>query len=216
MTRRRFGLWLPALVFLPVAPVLIGGWAVTTVEDLPDYAVAGQPLALDFTVRQHGHRPIGGLTPRVEALGRRNMTAHGVARGVSTSGRYSATITLPQAGDWIITIHSGFGNSRTTLMPLKAIAPSSPAPPSLGEADRGRRLFAAKGCFTCHVEMRAGPELFGKRHTKQYVTQVLADPGRVFADRQGALQMPNLNLKPREIAALAAYLSADKGLAAAR
>jgi mono/diheme cytochrome c family protein len=77
----------------------------------------------------------------------------------------------------------------------------------------GRHLFAAKGCFTCHVELHAGPDLFSKRYTKEYVTQGLANPERAFAGRQGTLRMPNLNLKPREIAALAAYVSANKGVA---
>jgi mono/diheme cytochrome c family protein len=215
MTRRIVRLAVPALVLLPAFPSLFGGWAVTTVEDLPDYAVAGKPLTLTFTVRQHGFRPLDGLKPRVEALGSELRRYTAVSAG-SVSGRYATTITLPRAGDWIITIHSGFGNSRTTLMPLKTIAPGSPAPASLSDAEQGRRLFAAKGCFTCHVEMRSGPDLFAKRYTTEYVTQVLADPGRVFAGRQGPISMPNLNLKPPEMAALAAYLSANKGVAAAK
>lgn len=214
MTRRLVRLAVPAFVLLPAVPALVGGWAVTTVEDLPDYAVAGEPLTLVFSVRQHGFQPVERLKPRVEALGGGETRTSAAASLGSVPGRYKATITLPRTGDWIITIHSGFGNSRTTLMPLRTIARGSPAPPSLSEAEQGRRLFAAKGCFTCHVEMRAGPDLFAKRYTTEYVAQVVADPARVFAGRQGALRMPNLNLKPREIAALAAYLGANKGVAA--
>jgi mono/diheme cytochrome c family protein len=215
MTRRIVRLAVPALVLVPAIPALLGGWAVTTVEHLPDYAVAGKPLTLTFTVRQHGFKPIDGLRPRVEVLGGEPRTYAAMSAG-ALSGRYAAAITLPRAGEWIITIHSGFGTSRTTLMPLKAIAPGLPAPPSRSEAEQGRRLFAAKGCFACHVEMRAGPELFAKRYATEYITQVLADPGRAFAGRQGPISMPNLNLEGREIAALAAYLSANKGVAAAR
>jgi hypothetical protein len=215
MTRRIVRLAVPALVLLPAIPVLIGGWAVTTVEELPDYAVAGRPLPLTFTVRQHGFKPIDGLRPHVEVFGGEPRRYAAVSDG-AFSGRYKAAVTLPRAGDWIIIIHSGFGPSRTTLTPLRAIAPGTPAPPSPGDAEQGRRLFAAKGCFTCHVETRVGPDLFAKRYTREYVTQVLVDPARVFAGRQGGSSMPNLNLKPREIAALAAYLSANKGVATAR
>src|SRR5205823_14195680 len=48
----------------------LGGWAVVTVDDLPDYVVVGQPVRLSFVVRQHGMRPLDGLRPRVEAKAR--------------------------------------------------------------------------------------------------------------------------------------------------
>jgi hypothetical protein len=228
MTRRISRLAVPALVLLPAFPTLIGGWAVVVVEDLPEYAVAGQPLTLIFTVRQHGFRRVEGLKPRVEAVGGREQRTHvaasvgshssrySIARAFSRtlSGRYTAAVTLPRPGEWIITIHSDFGRSRTTLMPLTAIAPGSPPPPILSEAERGRRLFAAKGCVTCHVGMQVGPDLFSKRYTREYVTQVLADPERVFAGRQGGPRMPNLNLNRRESAALTAYLISNNGVAA--
>ena len=49
--------WKILTVGAAVVPVLgfaFGGWCVVTVDDLPEYAVAGQPLALSYTVRQHG------------------------------------------------------------------------------------------------------------------------------------------------------------------
>jgi mono/diheme cytochrome c family protein len=210
MTRRLVRLAVPACVVLPGLPFLLGGWATTTVEDLPDYAVVGQPLTLTFTVRQHGLRPLDGLTPRVEALGGRDLRRFSATKVGSVSGRYMSTVTIPRAGNWIITIHSGFGNSRTTLMPLAAISRGSRPPSPLSDAEQGRRLFAAKGCFTCHVEVKTGPDLFAKRYTKEYVSQVVANPASVFAGRQGGSQMPNLNLKPREIAALAAYVASHQ------
>jgi hypothetical protein len=42
--------------------LLAGGWAVTTVTDVPEYAIAGQPLTLSFAVRQHGVSLAGGIT----------------------------------------------------------------------------------------------------------------------------------------------------------
>jgi hypothetical protein len=207
MTRRKFHLAVPALVLLPFGVLFVGGWAVTTVEDLPDYAVAGQPVSLTFTVRQHGFRPVDGLKPRVEArAGALTTTALASA---TTGGRYSTTITLPRPGDWTITIHSGFGNAKTTLVPVHAVAPGSRALPSLTDAERGRRLFVAKGCVTCHVEIRAGPDLSGKRYPPAYLTQLLAEPQRVLPARSGTFPMPDLNLKPREIAALVTYLNAN-------
>ena len=215
MTRRRISLLLPVFVLLPAIPAFTGGWAVTTVEHLPDYAVAGRPLTLTFTVRQHGTHPLPGLKPRIESVSGDERRTYDAAPAGASSGRYAGTVILPRAGNWTITIHSGFGNSRTTLVPLPAITPGSPAPRSLAEGERGRRLFTAKGCVTCHVETKVGPTLSGRLFTKEYVSQVLADPRGAFAGRPGAAQMPNLNLGPSEIAALAAYLSAEKRVAAA-
>lgn len=45
---------LVGLFTLPAAAFTFGGWAVVTVEDIPEYAVAGRPFDLTFTVRQHG------------------------------------------------------------------------------------------------------------------------------------------------------------------
>jgi hypothetical protein len=36
-------------------------------------------------------------------------------------GQYKAAVVLTQAGDYFITIHSGFGDSRLTLPAIKAV-----------------------------------------------------------------------------------------------
>ena len=51
------------LLALPFAAAL-GGWATISVEDLPDYLVAGQPARLTFTVRQHGVEPMNRCRSR--------------------------------------------------------------------------------------------------------------------------------------------------------
>ena len=43
-----------------------GGWAVTTVENLPDQLVAGTPYNLTFSVKQHGVDLMADLSPYVE------------------------------------------------------------------------------------------------------------------------------------------------------
>lgn len=62
---------MPGLLLLPaLAGFAFGGWATVTVEDLPDHVVAGRPVQLEFTVRQHGVEPVRGLEPEVEVRGR--------------------------------------------------------------------------------------------------------------------------------------------------
>ena len=74
----------------------MGGWAVVTVDDLPDYVVAGQPIKLSFVVRQHGMRLVDGLEPVVDAnLGRAAISLKAKQTLAADSGRYSAMLTLP-------------------------------------------------------------------------------------------------------------------------
>ena len=56
---------------LKLAPALLtgfiamGGWAVVTVKDLPEYFVAGQQYTIEFQVRQHGRTLLSGLRPEL-------------------------------------------------------------------------------------------------------------------------------------------------------
>ena len=45
--------------------VAMGGWAVVTVKDLPEYFVAGQQYTIEFQVRQHGRTLLSGLRPQL-------------------------------------------------------------------------------------------------------------------------------------------------------
>lgn len=209
MTTRPSRFALPALLVLPFIGVY-GGWAAITVEDLPDYGVVRRPLNLTFTVRQHGVSKLKNLEPRVEARVS-GATAAAVAEPGKEEGTYTARLVLPQAGDWTITIHSGFGNSRVTLVPMEVIEPAAPAPAALPAVERGRRLFAAKGCVTCHLHrelsgsgvVAVGAELTGRRWAPEYLQRFLADPSITGNSNR----MPNLNLKQPEIAALIAFLN---------
>ena len=204
--KRSQQLLLPALLLLPVIGSYAGGWAVVTVDDLPDYVVAGTPVTLSWRVRQHGFELHPGLQGNVVAWmpGQARVDA-GAAPG-RERGQYTATFTLPAAGEWSIVINSGFGNSNATLEPLPVLPAGSRTGPALTESARGRRLFAAKGCVTCHVANQVGPNLAGRRYTTEYLSQWLANPVRPGAPSNGP-KMPNLGLAPREIAALVAFIN---------
>ncbi len=200
---------LVAMFVLAAAPLVgaaaWGGWAVTTIHELPDYAVAGQPLTLAFTIRQHGRDPLAGLKPEVEArIGA--TTLRMLAEPGGAKGEYRSTLTLPSAGRWTLAVRTGFGNSQVTGLPLDVITRGA-APVALTAAARGERLFAAKGCVTCHVDIDVGPPVTGRGLPGDYVSRVLADPQKALAGRRGADLMPNLHLAQGEIAALSAFLS---------
>lgn len=196
----------------PAVLALRGGWAVVTVEELPDHAVAGRALPLTFSIRQHGVTLLSGLKPTIE-ISSGGSEARLAATPGSEAGHYAAQVTLPRAGAWTITINSGFGKSRATLLPLTAIEPGSPVP-SISEADRGRGLFVAKGCMTCHIHgkvkpaevVSVGPELTDRRYPVDILRQYIGPRNAPSPDRQ----MPDLHLRPAEIAALTAFINAGR------
>jgi mono/diheme cytochrome c family protein len=202
----------------------LGGWAIVTVDDLPDYVVAGKPVRLSFVVRQHGMTPLDGLEPGVQAksggvdVSVKAVPDHG-------TGRYAATLNLSRPGDWTVTINSGFGGRSTTLLPLQAIAQDAAPPRALSEVERGRRLFLAKGCFTCHVNtevtrapsLSIGPELTGRRYPADILARFLAHPESVQLTqlpRTSPFRMPNLGLKDQEVASLVAMINGGREVSA--
>jgi mono/diheme cytochrome c family protein len=190
-----------------MAPPHYGGWAVITVDDLPDYAVAGKPMTLSFVVRQHGYTRLPDLKGSVEAKldGAPSVSVRAVAG--KEAGDYHADLTLPKAGDWTITINSGFMESKTTLLPIRAIDQRDRAPATIASAERGKQLYIAKGCVTCHNQIKVGPDLSVKRFDAKYLALFLADPTKTVVVAGSNQRMPNLDLKQPEISALVAYVN---------
>jgi hypothetical protein len=214
--RSRLSLTVAALA-LAMMTVHAGGWAVITVEDLPERIVAAENVTLRFSVRQHGMHLLSGLAPRVDfSLGSRTGTA--AARPVpEKAGYYSATLRLPEPGDWKVTIFSGFVTSRLTLNPVKVVEAAAPAA-SMPVAQRGEDLFVAKGCASCHYHQAIGAtpittvgaaDLSARRYPDEFLAKLLADPSMLPPVR-GLWSMPNLNLQPTEIAALTAFINQKK------
>ncbi len=203
-------------VFLTLAVVALeaGGWVVITVTELPDYVAVGKPVTLTYAVRQHGMRLLGSLTGRIEA--RRGTNAvRTAAVPASEPGHYSATLTLPYAGDWTVDILSGFGGQlNSSRITLEAIDPGRPAP-AVSEAERGQRLFVAKGCITCHVHgavegrsTSVGPALTAKRYPAEYLKRFLAHSPQGEQFEPARWQMPDLKLHDKDIVLLMAFINA--------
>lgn len=204
----RFVLLLSALLaFFTAASA--GGWATITVNEFPEYAVAGKPLDLTFSVRHHGQTLLSGLKPSVQATTTGDLVAKAAAVATRTPGEYTAALTLPQPGDWKITINSGFAESTAKLPSLRVVAAGSPAPAPFAPATQGLRLFTTKGCNGCHRHPAVNPsqmadarlDLTAKHFNHDYLKRFLADPGIKPAE------MPKLNLKEDEIAALAEFIN---------
>lgn len=218
MQPRTFSVLLPALLVGPILAAGLGGWATITVEDLPEHVVAGQPVELTYTVRQHGVERLRGLKGRVEAsLGRVERTA--AAEAGTKAGQYTATITLSEPGNWTIVIRSGFGNSNSKLLPVRVVSANARVAAML-PAERGKNLFVAKGCAGCHTHQNVGaetladigPDLTTQRFQADYLAKYLRDPS-IKTPTNRTQRMPDLELKEPEIAALVAFLNAGSGKA---
>jgi len=206
----------------------MGGWAVVTVQELPEYFVAGRPYTIEFKIRQHGRNLLSDLEPEliVSTSGPRFAGMLGGANEqripakARAAGTYAATFTAPATGPLYLTIKSSFGASNLRLYPAPIIAAGATAPPpTVSLVDRGRALFVAKGCNACHTngdlvdrpdnqQIKAGPELGGHRLARDYVIQKMKSPA--------SETMPDLGLSEAEVAAIATFLAGESSTATGR
>ena len=193
------------------AAVYAGGWSIITVNDFPDYARAGKPLTLTFSVRQHGNNLLGGLKPTIRASTASGLEVVTTATPTTIQGEYSATLRLAFPGDWTLRVDNGFnpddktrGHNSVVLPPLKVIHDASPAPPAYSEADLGGRLMITKGCVGCH-NPGSNKDFTQKQFAADGLKRFLSDPSIRNVD------MPNLRLKESEISALIAFINGSRG-----
>jgi cytochrome c551/c552 len=223
-------LFASVLVVSTAAYASMGGWAVVSVSKIPDAWITGKPLQLSWQVRQHGLERLAGLEPTLEVRSG-NRRVQGATWAFAEDGEtgYRGTITFPEPGEWQVTIHSGFGRSRAVLIPWRVVDSIRPvrgtveehlstigvAP--LSEVERGRRMFVAKGCVTCHVHRDVavqgevndvGPELTQRRFAADYLAKFLRDPG--IKPSSTGKRMPNPELREKDLAPLIAFINAER------
>jgi mono/diheme cytochrome c family protein len=224
MTRRTLMLALPALVAVTAGAYAYGGWAVVTIDDVPTQLTVGKPTTYTFVIRQHGVTLMNDVKPTLEAKSGPMVggtTVNVAATRTNADGQYTASLTVPKPGEWRVTVNSGWGNSHIKLYPIQAVEAGKTVA-ALPAAERGRHLFAAKGCTTCHVnkevegglQMDVGPDLTGKTYDPAYLALWLANPAiRPPTDPKRG-PMPNLGLSKTEIASLTAFITNGKAAAA--
>ncbi|MEO5511129.1 MAG: cytochrome c [Longimicrobiales bacterium] len=196
----------PVVTLLTAAGFMRGGWAVITVEDLPTALNVRGTTPFAFMVRQHGVSPLADLEPTISMWEGRDTLSFSAAAGAK-KGLYSADLRAPRAGEWRVRINSGFRDMKLELLPI----PTTPRVVAI--ADHGHRLFVAKGCITCHQgrgtpkPLITAPDLSQPRFAPDYLKAFIANPA-IRPPTNPQLRMPNLELKPAEIDAIVAYLSA--------
>ena len=114
-------------------------------------------------------------------------------------------------------IDADWFGSDVTLVPMPVVAKGEkPAP--LATQDRGRQLFVAAGCVTCHVKtddaklgerkaISVGPVLTGRQFPVEWLVQKITDPASLRVGTGQSEMMPQLGLSQPEISALASYIN---------
>jgi len=211
-----------AVALLMAATPYFGGWAVTTVHELPSHFVVGQQTTLTFSVRQHGVNLVSGLTPVLLAkradAGLLTRATRIDARSTTNAGIYTVAFTPTEAGDVLLTIDNGWPQ-KLELRPIPVVAATA-APPRIANAERGRALFVAAGCNSCHVKaddaallhaddvIAIGPALTGRTWPSDVVVKKLMDPASVLVGPGQRSRMPRLEVSSENAALIAEYLNA--------
>ncbi len=216
---RRTTTVLVAAALLMGASTHSGGWAVTTVHDLPTHLVAGQGHTITFTVRQHGEALVRGRDAwvTVRMAGRAFRTQRVEATPTRNPGEYTATITPDDVGRATLQLHGDGRFEDVSLRPLNVVAQGAPTP-ALAAYERGRDLYVAKGCVTCHVKaddaemterrsVRVGPDLGGRSFDPQWLALKISDPAVNRVRFNEYTVMPKLELSAADVGALVSYLN---------
>lgn len=115
-------------------PAAAGGWAVTTLDQVPPDLQAGDTYAVGYTIRQHGVTPVDvkkmGGTTEIQITspdGATTLRYPGVPEGAV--GHYVAKVTFPSNGTWTWTVTQGpFAPQPLGFVTVGAAAMASAAP----------------------------------------------------------------------------------------
>ncbi|MEO8355638.1 MAG: c-type cytochrome [Chloroflexota bacterium] len=116
-----------SLVF--AIPVLAGGWAVITLDELPAGIVAGKPFTVGFTVLQHGKTPMTDLSPTITANLYKDEEFVVPAEPEGKPGHYTATLTFPKEGEWMWSIQAFTMDQAMPMLNVAAPIPGAANPP---------------------------------------------------------------------------------------
>jgi cytochrome c2 len=184
---------------------------VTTLDEWPQNVVAGKPVTVTFTVRQHGVRVMTEETPVFffhNKTDRKSLRVQGQLQ--PHLKRFMATMTFPSAGEWTWEMTS-FPPQR---FPNLIVHKTRPTVPALLD---GKTVFLAKGCYLCHAHqavaesgmfanaygVNGAPSLSPNKWDAAYLRAWLKNPKAV----KPATQMPNFGLRDKDIEVLVTFIT---------
>ncbi|MGH2492410.1 MAG: hypothetical protein ACRDF9_12970 [Candidatus Limnocylindria bacterium] len=127
------------------SPVLAGGWAVTTFDDLPGEFVSGKEYLLGYTIRQHGQTPINVDKTEILAVANSGRTLSFPGKSEGAVGHYIATVFFPASGTytWQVT-QGGFAAQDLGTITILAAGASTSDKAAMDKAAADKALPADK------------------------------------------------------------------------
>lgn len=120
MNRRTLSLVALLLLAIPTA-ALAGGPAVVSLTPLHTAVVAGQPVAVDFSIA--GCHTTSNLSPVLNGVsGRQKVRVE--AKPFGAPSHYRAMVTFPSAGKWTLAVDTGLLTRKHALQ--VAVHPAGP------------------------------------------------------------------------------------------
>lgn len=111
-----------------------GGWAVTTLDELPPIA-AGDTVPVGFVIRQHGVTPVAlDADVGVEVRSPSGASGYFAAAPDGPVGHYVARVTFPEAGTATWTVHQGWFGPQD-LGSVVVTAAGAPVPEDVSRHD---------------------------------------------------------------------------------
>jgi hypothetical protein len=110
MSRRHLIVTTAALVLMaPAAAALAGGWAITSLDELPAELRAGSNYEIGYTILQHGRTPVAVDETAIlihDPSSGNTGTFAGVPDG--PIGHYVAEVAFPESGTWEWQVAQGY------------------------------------------------------------------------------------------------------------
>jgi hypothetical protein len=92
---------LAAVSLIGAPAAFAGGWAVTTLDELPAALSAGESYAVGYTIRQHGQTPLLTSDSAIEIRdSTTGATQRFVGKAEGPPGHYVAEVLFPGPGEW--------------------------------------------------------------------------------------------------------------------
>ncbi len=213
-------------IWNPAQTARAGGWALNTIDTMPDVIVEGETVRIELSVRQHGVFLTDEIRPELVFTGKNRASLKVVAHPTHRHGHFVASVTFPRAGVWQWEVTSLQPQKMPDVVVLsmqqariERLRLRHERTTKRGQVAWGKALFVSKGCNLCHghagipdsgeftysFAVNEAPDLSQPNWTADYLRVWLANPRRVKPQSR----MPVLALKPGEIDALAEFLLAS-------